>query len=111
MLYAAQTSGTCWWCRTAPADSREHKLKRSDLVRQFGRGPYPELVSSREGQLRPVQGPNSKLRLLGRIEELGAEFLLRHPARRRRRRDRPPARRVRGLPHRASGDVVATDGD
>lgn len=25
-------SGTCWWCG-APADSREHKFKRSDLAR------------------------------------------------------------------------------
>lgn len=29
----------CWWCG-APADSREHKLKRSDLVREFGPPPY-----------------------------------------------------------------------
>jgi hypothetical protein len=61
MLRAAEDHGTCWWCRAAPADSREHKLKRSDLVRQFGAGPYPELVSEREGQLRRVQGPNSTL--------------------------------------------------
>ena len=25
--------GLCWWCRTRPADSREHKFKRSDLAR------------------------------------------------------------------------------
>jgi hypothetical protein len=61
MLYAAQTSGACWWCGTAPADSREHKLKRSDLVRQFGPGPYRELTSTREGRDRNVQGPNSVL--------------------------------------------------
>jgi hypothetical protein len=28
----------CWWCRERPADSREHKFKRSDLVREHGRG-------------------------------------------------------------------------
>ncbi|MGH2957135.1 MAG: hypothetical protein ACRDL6_09090 [Solirubrobacterales bacterium] len=61
MLYAAQASGTCWWCRTAPGDSREHKLKRSDLVRQFGPGPYRELVSARGGRIRTVQGPKSVL--------------------------------------------------
>lgn len=57
----AETTELCWWCGVAPADSREHKLKRSDLVRQFGRGPYNELVSVRRGQTRKVQGPNSNL--------------------------------------------------
>lgn len=61
MLYAAKNSELCWWCRAAPADSREQKLKRSDLVRQFGTGPYEELVSARERKLRNVQGPNSAL--------------------------------------------------
>lgn len=61
MLYAAQNSGICWWCGTNPADSREHKLKRSDLVRQFGPGPYQELTSTREGRHRDMQGPNSVL--------------------------------------------------
>ncbi len=28
----------CWWCRERLADSREHKFKRSDLVREHGRG-------------------------------------------------------------------------
>lgn len=31
--------GTCWWCG-APADSREHKFKRSDLVREHGAAPH-----------------------------------------------------------------------
>ena len=31
--------GTCWWCG-ASADSREHKFKRSDLVREHGAAPY-----------------------------------------------------------------------
>jgi hypothetical protein len=61
MLHAAQTAGACWWCRTNPADSCEHKMKRSDLVRQFGSGPYRELVSVRAGRMRDVQGPNSDL--------------------------------------------------
>jgi hypothetical protein len=30
--------GRCYWCRARPADSREHKFKRSDLVREHGRG-------------------------------------------------------------------------
>jgi hypothetical protein len=61
MLFAAQDSGLCWWCATTAADSREHKLKRSDLVRQFGPGPYKELVSTRGERIRDVQGPNSVL--------------------------------------------------
>lgn len=61
MLYAAQTSGLCWWCESAVADSREHKLKRTDLVRQFGRSPYKELISARDGRSRNIQGPNSAL--------------------------------------------------
>jgi hypothetical protein len=31
--------GTCWWCGR-DADSREHKFKRTDIERGFGRGPY-----------------------------------------------------------------------
>lgn len=31
--------GTCWWCGS-PANSREHKFKRTDIERGFGRGPY-----------------------------------------------------------------------
>jgi len=61
MLYTAPTSGLCWWCEGAPADSREHKLKRTDLVRQFGPGPYNELISARDGRSRNIQGPNSVL--------------------------------------------------
>lgn len=61
MLYAATSRGLCWWCGNRAADSREHKLKRSDLIRQFGAGPYPELVSQKEAKLRHVQGPNSVL--------------------------------------------------
>lgn len=61
MLRTEESPDLCWWCRKAPADSREHKLKRSDLVRQFGTGPYPELLSERDGRTRHVQGPNSNL--------------------------------------------------
>jgi hypothetical protein len=56
-------NGTCWWCGE-PADTREHKYKRSDLVALFGTGPYhgdSGLVRGREGGLKNVQGPNPKL--------------------------------------------------
>jgi hypothetical protein len=32
-------AGRCWWCG-AVADSREHKFKRSDLIREHGPAPY-----------------------------------------------------------------------
>lgn len=43
--------GRCWWCGD-PADSREHKWKRSDLVRMFGPGPYRGEVSWGRGEYR-----------------------------------------------------------
>lgn len=32
-------AGECWWCG-GPADSREHRYKRSDLKREHGKGGY-----------------------------------------------------------------------
>ena len=55
--------GTCWWCG-APANSREHKYKRSDLVREFGNPPYYGLrqLSRLSGDDRhQAQGPNSSI--------------------------------------------------
>ncbi len=55
----------CWICG-APADSREHKIKRSDLVREFGGTPFKatggllHFVDGRPGS-REVQGPNTGL--------------------------------------------------
>jgi hypothetical protein len=51
----------CWWCSNQ-ADSKEHKYKRSDLIREFGSGSYSgdrELVRVFENQTRKIQGPNS----------------------------------------------------
>jgi hypothetical protein len=45
--------GTCWWCRS-PADSREHKFKRTDIERGFGPGPY------REGRTLVRQGHDDR---------------------------------------------------
>lgn len=53
---------TCWWCGDT-AGTREHRFKRSDMVQQFGRGPYrgsEALVRGVGGKLFDVQGPNSK---------------------------------------------------
>ena len=52
----------CWICG-AEADSAEHRLKKSDLVRAHGRGPYkgPSALSHvRGGKETSVQGPGSK---------------------------------------------------
>jgi len=54
-------SNKCWWCGNQ-ADSKEHKYKRSDLIKEFGRGSYSgdkELVRVFDSQLRKIQGPNS----------------------------------------------------
>jgi len=55
------TQAQCWICK-APADSAEHRLKRSDLVRAYGKGPFtgpsaPVHVSG--GTLSQIQGPRS----------------------------------------------------
>jgi hypothetical protein len=55
----AKTS--CWLCG-APAGSREHRLKKSDIVRAYGPGPYRgdhAPMHVRGDDRRVVQGPNS----------------------------------------------------
>lgn len=56
-------NGSCWWCG-GDADSREHKLKRSDLVREFGSPPFNDertLVRISAGVRSEARGPNSQL--------------------------------------------------
>jgi len=51
----------CWICQ-APADSAEHKIKKADLVRTYGKGPYvggSAPVHVRGGKVTSVQGPGS----------------------------------------------------
>jgi len=53
---------TCWICR-AHADSSEHTLKKTDIIRAYGRGPYKgdsAAVHVKHGKMTPVQGPNSE---------------------------------------------------
>src|SRR4030042_6683170 len=62
MIQRYDYKGTCWWCGSI-ANSAEHKYKKSDLVREFGHGPYEgdrEIVRGVEQQLRKIQGPSSK---------------------------------------------------
>ncbi len=53
---------TCWMCG-AEANSSEHRLKKSDIVRAYGRGPYNgdyRPLHVRTGKLTAIQGPNSR---------------------------------------------------
>jgi hypothetical protein len=54
--------GICWWCGSV-ADSREHRFKRTDLVQEFGPGPYigrdETVAKANDGGLTTVQGPRS----------------------------------------------------
>jgi hypothetical protein len=57
-------SGLCWWCSSKPAASAEHKYKRTDIVSEFGRGPYRRDSSliRQVGEVmvaNGLQGPNS----------------------------------------------------
>lgn len=52
----------CWICGSI-ADSGEHRIKRSDLIKIHGKGPYSgdqSLVMVKSGKENPIQGPNSK---------------------------------------------------
>jgi hypothetical protein len=52
----------CWICG-APANSREHKIKRSDLVRRYGRQSFQSLGGMMHflaGEANEVQGPSDK---------------------------------------------------
>jgi hypothetical protein len=39
VIARSYSQGICWWCG-APASSSEHTYKKTDLVREFGPGPY-----------------------------------------------------------------------
>ena len=60
--YRYDYAGRCWWCGQT-ADTGEHKFKRTDLVREFGSGPWrgstavSQLVGDREYTL---QSPGSQ---------------------------------------------------
>jgi len=52
----------CWICGDI-ADSGEHRIKRSDLIKIHGKGPYKKeesLVMVKSGKEISIQGPNSK---------------------------------------------------
>ncbi len=52
----------CWICNS-PADSAEHKFKKTDLIRLYGRGPYEgdrELLHLKD-YLRKIRGPKAEI--------------------------------------------------
>ena len=52
----------CWICEDREADSAEYNKKRSDIVREYGRGPYKgeqAPILWRDGKFVLLQGPNS----------------------------------------------------
>lgn len=52
---------TCWICGQE-ANSKEHIIKKSDLTRVFGNGPYKgdnALAHIKNGRQQLIQGPNS----------------------------------------------------
>jgi hypothetical protein len=50
----------CWICGGV-ADSAEHKIKKSDIVKICGSGTYEEVVLYDSKSFTPLRGPNSKL--------------------------------------------------
>lgn len=58
--FRVAADGLCWWC-SAPATTREHKFKRTDLARMWGDSPYLLWGSTSEERLVKVRGPNSQV--------------------------------------------------
>lgn len=57
--YRYDYAGHCWWCGQV-ADSGEHKYKRSDLVRVFGKGPWKgAVVRVVDGRENDLQSPGA----------------------------------------------------
>lgn len=61
--------GICWWCGS-PANSREHKWKRSEVTDIFGKGSYDSVVWVTEGrgeapQSEPIRGPKAARLMFG----------------------------------------------
>jgi hypothetical protein len=53
----AANPATCWWCG-APADTREHRIKRTDIIREFGHQPSKDhLLVSWARVSAPMRGP------------------------------------------------------
>lgn len=58
---AKEVENNCWICK-APADSAEHRLKKTDIVRAFGSGPYSGLgapIHTKGSVSKIIQGPGS----------------------------------------------------
>jgi hypothetical protein len=61
MVIDMSSQRKCWICSEA-ANSAEHRLKKSDITRAYGEGPYSgpaAPVHVRDGVISPIQGPGS----------------------------------------------------
>ena len=62
-MESESSTGSCWMCGER-ADSREHKIKKSDLVRRYGRQPFRKIggvLHFINGTHQEVQGPTAKI--------------------------------------------------
>jgi hypothetical protein len=64
MIEYKKYNETCWWC-AEKADSKEHRFKKSDIIREFGKGPFDKgaiikiLDDYKIENGQQIQGPNS----------------------------------------------------
>ncbi|WP_131733030.1 hypothetical protein [Actinomadura formosensis] len=62
--YRVAPDGLCWWC-SAPATTREHKFKRTDLTQMWGDSPYLYWSSGNMERLTKINGPKSDVAKFG----------------------------------------------
>lgn len=62
----AYNKGKCWWCGK-PANSQEHRHKKSDVKRIFGNKFENEPVIIRDSKHKDIQGPNSRFLKFPRV--------------------------------------------
>lgn len=62
LIYFFDYRDNCWWCGDT-AQSGEHKYKKSDLIREFGKGPYKKsekLLRVTKERDQIISGPKAK---------------------------------------------------
>lgn len=63
--YRYDYAGLCWWCG-APANSREHKWKKSEVVKLFGSGSYDgKVLWVHEDGTENIRGPKASSLMFG----------------------------------------------
>lgn len=63
--YTQLVEGSCWWCG-APADSREHRYKATDVIREWGKEPAKnQAIGNFGGQHLPLRGAKANVLKFG----------------------------------------------